>query len=141
MSAIFCTASSGVFLSFNVFSISVCTVWRKYREKRSRVLALGVVQLVDRGLELWVLLDVLLEYILIVRIVGNREISCLGCPVCLRLCRYQIFHELSGCLCLYVILILDCPEGCSADGHTALICILDARKICGSHLKGAVDIV
>ena len=28
MSAIFCTASSGVSLSFNVFSISVCTVWR-----------------------------------------------------------------------------------------------------------------
>ena len=28
VSAIFCTASSGVFLSFNVFSISVCTVWR-----------------------------------------------------------------------------------------------------------------
>ena len=111
------------------------------REKRSRVLALGVVQLVDRGLELWVLLDVLLEYILIVRSVGNREISCLGCPVCLGLCRHQIFHELPGRLCLYVILVLDCPEGCSADGHTALICILDAREICGSHLKGAVDVV
>ncbi len=74
VSAIFCTASSGVFLSFNVFSISVCTVWRASgNTESSRVLALGVVQLVDRGLELWVLLDVLLEYILIVRIVGNRK--------------------------------------------------------------------
>ena len=78
-------------------------------------------QLINCSLKLRILSDVFLEYILIMCIYINWEISSLCIPECLRLWGNQILYKLPCCAKLLRIIVVKCPKRCTSDGDTALV--------------------
>lgn len=98
-------------------------------------------ELVDRCLELRIFCNIILKYLLFLRLYSYREISGLCVPVSLRLRRDQEFYELPCCTKLFRIIVVQCPKRCTTDGNTALVTGFDLREVCSTNLKFSVYIL
>ena len=98
-------------------------------------------ELVDRCLELRIFCNIILKYLLFLRLYSYREISGLCVPVSLRLRRDQEFYELPCCTKLFRIIVVQCPKRCTTDGNTALVTGFDLREVCCTNLKFSVYIL
>ena len=81
----------------------------EYAQQRARVLRSGVVQLVNGGLELGILGNVVFESLLLCRVRGHREVAGLGVPVSLGLRRNQELDKFPGSRRLFLVLVVQRP--------------------------------
>ena len=98
-------------------------------------------KLVNRCLELWIFLNIVLEYLFVLSFYSYREVSGLCVPVSLRFRRNKEFYKFPCCTKFFRIVVVQCPERCTTDGNTTLVAGFDLREICGTNLKFSVYIL
>ena len=112
----------------------------EHAQQRARVFGSGIMQLIDRNLELRILLDVLLEGLQLVGGHGDREVAGLRAPEGLLLGRDHELDEFPGRVLARFVAGVERPQGAAANGHAALIVGIDGREVANADLEVVANV-
>ena len=98
-------------------------------------------KLVNRCLELWIFLNIVLEYLFVLSFYSYREVSGLCVPVSLRFRRNKEFYKFPCCTKLFRILVIKSPQRSASNRYTTLIRRGYFREISSTNFEFTVNIL